>query len=165
MSKLKPIFKELLSEYSWDKFKGDVKGAAKGIGVAYINWRVDSMQDHVGCTEHVRQSLLFDAVNAIDQSLLVLSRLDIIFSLMVNGACEEATSTASWVEHAFSELRVDTVDDELGDGSWGIKFTSIPCALQILEDLLINAPKSMAIFGVVEIDFVDLIDNLANQRA
>ena len=32
MSKLKPIFKELLSEYSWDKFKGDVKGAAKGIG-------------------------------------------------------------------------------------------------------------------------------------
>ena len=37
MSKLKPIFKLLLSEYSWDEFKGDVKSVAKDVGDFWVD--------------------------------------------------------------------------------------------------------------------------------
>ena len=84
---------------------------------------------------------------------------------MVDGAGEEAAGAAGGVEHGLVQLRVDPVDDELGDGARGVELAGIAGALQVLEDLLVDVAEGVAVFGVVEVDLADLVDDLAHQGA
>ena len=107
----------------------------------------------------------FDAVNAANEGLFVLGGFDVVGPLVVYRAGEEAAGAAGGVEHGLGELGVDTVDDELGDGARGVKLTRVAGALQVLEDLLVDVAEGVAVFGVVEVDLADLVDDLADQGA
>ena len=83
---------------------------------------------------------------------------------MIDGAAQETTSAARGIKHRFAKLRINTVDDELSDGAGGVELAGIASTLKVLEDLFVDAPKRVAVLGVVEVDLADLVDHLPHQR-
>ncbi len=84
---------------------------------------------------------------------------------MVDGAGEEAAGAAGGVEHDLVGLRVELVDDELGHGARGVELAGVAGALQVAQNLLVDAAEGVAVFGVVEVDLADLVDHLPHERA
>ena len=78
---------------------------------------------------------------------------------------EEAAGAAGGIENGLSEARIDLLDDELGYGARGVELTGIAGGLEILEELFVDVAEHVAIIGGVEVDAVDLVDDLAHQRA
>ena len=111
------------------------------------------------------EGFLFDAVDAVDEGLFVFGGFDIVAALVIDGAGEEATGATGGVEDGFGELCVHAVDDELGDGTWGVELARVARALEVFEDLLVDTTKSVAVLRVVEVDLADLVDDLAHQGA
>ena len=111
------------------------------------------------------QGFLFDPVDAVDESFFVFGGFDVVAALVVDGAGEEATGATGGVEDGFGELCVHAVDDELGDGTWGVELAGVARALEVFEDLLVDAAKGVAVLGIVEVDLADLVDDLAHQGA
>ena len=91
-------------------------GAAEGVVVADLGGGVDTVQDHV-VVQSMQEGFLFDAVDAADEGFFVFGGFNVVAALVVDGAGEEAAGAAGGVEDGFGELRVDAVDDELGDGA------------------------------------------------
>src|SRR5439155_2717944 len=60
---------------------------------------------------------------------------------------------------------VDTVDDEAGESARGVELAGVAGALQVAQNLLVNAAECVTIARVVKVDFADLVDDLAHQRA
>ena len=60
---------------------------------------------------------------------------------------------------------IDLLDDELGDGARGVEFAGVARGLEVLEELLVDVAEHVAVIGGVEVDAVDLVDDLAHQRA
>ena len=140
-------------------------GAGQSVVVADVGGRVDAVQDHVGDGQHVRQGLFLDATNGLDQRLFVFLGFDVVRALVVDGAGEKAAGAAGGIEHDFVQLRVDAVDDEPGEGARGVELARVAGALQVAQDLLVDAAEGVAVARVVEVDFADLVDDLAHQRA
>jgi len=63
-----------------------------------------------------------------------------------DGASEKAAGAASGVHDGFAELRIDLVDDELGDGSGRVKFARIT-----VEDGFVVHEGSKAAHGGCEV--------------
>ena len=83
---------------------------------------------------------------------------------MIDGAAQETTSAAGGIKNRFTKLRINTVDDELGNGARGVELAGIACTLKVFEDLFVDAPEGVAVLGVVEVDLADLVDHLPHQR-
>ena len=84
---------------------------------------------------------------------------------MLDGAGEKATSATGWVEHGFSQLGVDAVDNKLGDGARRVEFAGITCALQVFKYLLVDAAEGVAVVGVVKVNLAYFVDYLPHQGA
>ncbi len=62
-------------------------------------------------------------------------------------------------------LGFDHVHHELGDGARGVVFARVAGVLQVAQQLLVDVAEQVAVGGGIEIDFVDFVDDLSQQRA
>ena len=88
-----------------------------------------------------------------------------LLAQVLDGADEEAAGAAGGVEDGFAEARIDLLDDELGDGARRVELAGVAGGLKVLEKLLVDVAEHVAVIGGVEVDAVDLVDDLAHQRA
>src|SRR5262245_25900304 len=105
---------------------------------------------------YARETILDHAVVGLALSLLVQ---------MLNGTYEEAASSASWIKDGLAKSGIDLLDNELRDRARGIELSCITRRLQILENLLVNVAKGMAVIGGIEINAIDLVDYLPHEGA
>ena len=78
---------------------------------------------------------------------------------------QEAAGAARRVQHDLAELRVGHVHHELGHGAGRVVLARVARALQVAQDLLVEVAEEVPILQRVEVDAVDLVDHLADQRA
>ena len=62
-------------------------------------------------------------------------------------------------------LRVDAVRHERSDGARRIVFARIAGALQVGEDLFVDVAEVLPLGQIVEVHFVDFVNDLAHQLA
>ena len=132
--------------------------------MADICGSVDAVQDHVRHGQHVRKSFFLDAANGFNQRLFVFLGFDVVLPLVVDGTGEKAAGAAGGVKHDFVQLRIDPIYDKPGEGARSVELARVPGALQVAEDLFVNAAERVAVARVVEVDFGDLVNDLAHQR-
>ena len=80
-------------------------------------------------------------------------------------ADQEAAGAGGRVQHHAVQLGVGHVDHELGHGARGVVLAGVAGALQVAQDLLVQVVEQVAFLHRVEVDLVDLVDHLADQRA
>ena len=103
-------------------------GLGQRIVMTNTGWCVDPMQDHIGDAEIVREGLFLNASNSLGQCGPIGLSVHKL-ALVIDRACQEATSAAGRIENDFIKLRVQTVDDQLGDRPRRIELTRIARAL------------------------------------
>ena len=135
--------------------------------MADLRGDVDAVQEHVGGAEDVRQVLFLDAMDAGLEFFFILWFLDLLglFTDVVDYRCQEAASAAGWVENCFPELWGGLLDHELGDGSRSVELARVAGRLQVFENLLVDVAEGVPFLAVVDVDFVDFVDDLPHQRA
>jgi hypothetical protein len=141
------------------------EGAGQGVVVAHEAGVLDTVQQHVGHAQHVRQGLLLHRAQGALHQGLVLRLFHIAFAHVAHGAGQETAGATGRVEQGVAGARVDAVDHERGDRAGRVVFARVAGRLQIVEDLLVDVAEVLAIGQVVEIDLVDAVDDLAHQLA
>ena len=140
------------------------QGAGEGVVVADGGGDVDAVQEEIGHAQDVREVLFLDAGEAVLDGALVGLGLG-LFAQVLDGADEEAAGAAGWVEDGPAEAGIDLLDDELGDGARGIELAGIARGLEVFEQLFVDVAEHVSVIGGIEVDAVDLVDDLAHQRA
>src|SRR5690606_20639192 len=84
---------------------------------------------------------------------------------MFNGSREVTTRTATGVENLFTQLGVHHFADKLRNGSWGVELATFTRTLQFFQNGLVEFSKSMAVFSNVEVNFIELVQHLADVYA
>ena len=130
-----------------------------------VRRHLDAVEDHVRHTQEVRHRLLLNAEDARLEQGFVLRALHVLLPHVFDSAGEEAAGAARRIEHLLRELRVDLIDDELRDGTRRVVLARIPRALEVGENLLVDVPELVTVGSAVEVDLVELVDDLAHQRA
>ena len=138
--------------------------AGEGVVVADIGGDVDSVQEEIGHAQDVREVLLLDAGEAVLDGALVGLGLGLL-PQMLDGADEEAAGAAGGVEDGLAEAGIDLLNDELSDGARGVELAGVTRGLKVFEKLLVDVAEHVAIIGGVKVNAVDLVDDLAQQRA
>ena len=90
---------------------------------------------------------------------------DIAVAHMADGARQEAASSTRGIKQSFTGLRVDAVNHKGGYRARRVIFPRIARRLQVIEDLLVDIAKMLALGQIVEIDLRDLVNDLAHQLA
>jgi hypothetical protein len=88
-----------------------------------------------------------------------------VLAHVVDGAGEEAAGAAGGVDEDFAGLRIDPVGHELGDGPRRVEFPGVAGGLEVAEDFLVDVAEVLALFQAVEVDFLQLVDDLAELLA
>ena len=140
-------------------------GLGQGVVVVHEGRVVDAVEQHVGDAEHVGELFLFGSAEPLLHFLLVFGLFHVAFAHMGDGAGEEAPGTAGGVEQHLAGFGVDAVGHEGGDGAGGVVFARVARALEVVENLLVDVAEVLALFQVVEVDGVDLVDDLAHELA
>jgi len=140
------------------------QGASQGVVVADVGGHVNAVQEEIGHAQHVREVLLLDAGEAFLDGAFVGFGLGLL-AQMFDGADEETAGAAGGVEDGLAEAGVDLFDNELGDGAGSVEFTGVAGGLEVFEQFLVDVAEQVAVIGGVEVNGVDLVDDLAHQRA
>ena len=140
------------------------QGAGEGVVVPDVGGNVDAVQEEIGHAQDVGQVLLLNAGEAVLDGALVGLGLRLLAQLL-DGADEEASGAAGGVEDGLAEAGIGLLDDELGDGAWGVELAGVARGLEVFEELLVDVAEHVAVIGSVEVDAVDLVDDLPHQRA
>ncbi len=140
------------------------QGTGEGVVVADVGGDVDAVQEEIGHAQDVREVLLLDAGEAVLNFPLVGLGLR-LFAQVLDGADEEAAGAAGGIEDGLAKAGVDLLHDELGDGARGVELAGVARGLEVLEELLVDVAEHVAVIRGVEVDAVDLVDDLAHQRA
>jgi len=53
----------------------------------------------------------------------------------------------------------------LGDGARGVEFALVACVAEFDEDAFVNGAEDVAVFGVVKVEAVELVDDSAHRKA
>ena len=97
--------------------------------------------------------------------LLVFDFFHVAIAHVAKRAGEESARTAGGVQEDLAGMGIDAVHHEGGDGAGRVVFARIAGALQVGEDLLVDIAEVLALGEIVEVHFVDLVDNLPHQLA
>ena len=62
-------------------------------------------------------------------------------------------------------LGIDALHHERGDGAGRVVFTRIAGALQVVEDLFVDVAEMLPLGQIIEVHFVDFVDDLAHELA
>jgi len=139
-------------------------GAGEGVVVTDVGGDVDAVQEEIGHAQDVGEVLLLDAGEAVLDGALVGLGPGLLAQVL-DGADEETAGAAGGIEDGLAEAGIDLLDDELGDGARGVELAGVARGLEVFEELLVDVAEHVAIIGGVEVDAVDLVDDLAHQRA
>jgi hypothetical protein len=90
------------------------------------------VEQQVGHAQDVREVLFFDAGKAVLDDFFVGLGFGLAAQVL-DGAGEEAAGAAGGIKEGFAEAGVDLLDDELGDGARGVKFTGVAGGLEVFE--------------------------------
>ena len=115
--------------------------AGEGVVVAHEARVLDAVQEHVRRAEHVRQRLLLHGPERLLHQLLVLRGLDVPLAHVAHRAGEEAAGATRGVEKDLSGLRIDPLCHERGDGPRRVVLAGVACALQVVEELLVDVAE------------------------
>ena len=124
---------------------------------------VDAVQHHVRHTEQVGHRFLLDAVDRVLEQGFVFNRLDGLTDIF-DSAGQEPAGTAGRVEDRLTELRVNLVHHELRHGTGRVVLPGIARTLEVFQDLLVDLAEEVPVLGLVEINLVDLVRDLPDQR-
>ena len=94
----------------------------------------------------------------------ILGGLDLLLQFF-QPADDKATGAAGKICHRFSDLGLDHLRHKVGDGAGRIELTGGTCALQLLQNGLVNLPEGVAFLVVAEVELVDHVDDLPQQHA
>ena len=81
---------------------------------------------------------------------------------MTDGTGEKAAGAAGGIEQGFAGSGIDAVHHEGGDRARGIVLSGVAGALQVVQQLLVDVAKVLALGQVVEIYAADPVDYLAH---
>ena len=95
----------------------------------------------------------------------VLGRVHVLVAQMVDRAGEEAARPRGWVDDRLPELRSNHLHHELGHRARRVELARIAGTLKLAEDPLVKVAELVAIRRVVEVDLLDLVHHLAQERA
>ena len=140
------------------------QGAGQGVIVPDGAGHLNAMQHEVGHAQHVRQLLLFHAVDAGLQRGILLGRVH-LFAQVFNGAHQKAAGAGGRVQQGFAPLGVGLVHHELGDGAGGVELARVACALQVAQNFFVQVVELVALGLAVEVHPGQLVDDLAQQVA
>ncbi len=140
------------------------QGAGESVVVADVGRHINAVQEKIGEAENVREMLFLDAGEALLNGAFVGFGLGLLAEVSDEGR-DEAARAGRGVEEAFAQARIQPIYDELGDGSRGVELTGVACGLKVFEELFVDVAEHVAIIGGVKVDAVDLVDDLAHQRA
>ena len=80
---------------------------------------------------------------------------------MADGAGKKAARATGRVEQDFTGLGVNPIHHEGSHGAGGVILARIARALQIVEQLLVNVAKVLALGQIVEVHAADFVDDLS----
>ena len=126
---------------------------------------LDPVQQHVRRAQHVRKRLLLDGPKRLLHELLIFWRLHILLAHVANRAGEESSRPACWVQDDLAGLRVDTLGHERRHRSRRVVLAGVSGTLEVVEDLLVDIAEVLLLGEVIEVDFIDLVDDLPQQLA
>ena len=121
---------------------------------------VETMKDEIGEAEDVRDRLQLPAGDGFLEDCLVVEGVDFLFPDEINGGAEEAAGASGGIENLFPETGRGHLRHELGDGAGRVVFALVSGVSQFNEDGLIDGSEDVAIFAVVEVEAVELVDDL-----
>ena len=104
-------------------------------------------------------------MNRILEDSLVVEGVDFVITDVVNGGSEKASGSGGGVEHLFSEPGRGHLRHELGDGAGRVVFALVPGVTKFDEDRFVNRAEDVAIFRIVEVEAVELVDDFAHRKA
>ena len=119
------------------------------------------MQQHIGGRQQVRKLFFLDTVDLLLQRLMIGDALHVFVLYMIERAGKKTARTAGRVHNGFAEFRINAIHHKASDGAWSIEFARIARRLQIFKDLFVNITKQMAFAGAGKVNFVQLVDHLA----
>jgi len=137
--------------------------SSQGIVVPDIHRHVDSVEQHVGGTEKVRERLLLDAMNGFLKRFFVFGAPDVLASYVLDSTGKEPARTAGGVQKPLAKLGVYHIDHELSYRTGRVVLPGVSSALKIPENLLVNVAKEMTVFRGIEVNFIELVDNLTEK--
>ena len=91
--------------------------------------------------------------------------MNILLADVFDSAGQKSACTASGVKHAFAKSRVHDFRHDFGDGSRGVEFTVVARTLQVSQQSFVNVAEQVAVFGYVEVDFIEFIHHLTDDGA
>src|SRR5690606_15971870 len=106
------------------------------------------MQNQIRCRKKVRQWFVLPSDNIFSNALAILDTIS-LFHQMLYCTCQEASRTAGRIQNDFTQFRVNHFRNKLSNGSWGIEFPTLSCALQLLQYSFVKFTKCMAILCFV----------------
>ncbi len=125
----------------------------------------DAVQQHVGDAQHVRQLLFLHGVQAGLHGLLVFYLFHVAVTHVTDGTGEKAAGAAGGIEQGFAGSGVDAVHHEGGDSARGVVLTGVAGALQVVQQLLVDVAKVLALGQIVEIHAAKPVNHLAHELA
>jgi len=140
------------------------KRSCKGIIMPYLGRHLDAMEQHIGNTQKVRKRFLLHARNGALECFFILHAFYIIIADIVDSAGDETSCAACGVKEFFTEFGIDHIHHELGDCTRCIVFSSIACALEVTQYLLVYVAENVAVFSSVKVDLIDLVDDLSDDN-
>ncbi len=116
------------------------------------------VQDEVGGRQQVGQRLVLPADDVLGDAFEVFDVIGVP-PQMLDGGREVAARAAARVQDFLAQLRVDHGADKLRDGAGRVEFPAFAGALQLFEDGFVEFAEGVAVFGHVEVDLVELVED------
>ena len=123
---------------------------------------VDAVEDEVSEAEHVGDGFVFPAGDGFLEDRLVIKGVDFLFPDVVDGGAEESAGASGGIEYLLAQLGRGHLGHQLGDGPGRVVFALVPGVAQLDEDGLVDGAEDVAVFAVVEVEAVELVDDLAH---
>ena len=113
----------------------------------------------------MRELLLLYRAQAGLHGLFVFYFFHIAVAHAPDRAREKAAGAAGRIEQNLARFGVDAIHHKSGDGARSIILARVAGALQIVEQLFVNAAEVFALCQVVEVHAANFIDHLPHQLA
>ena len=126
---------------------------------------VDAVEDEIGEPEDVGDGFQLPAGDGFLENGFVVEGVDFVLANEVDGGAKETAGARGGVENFLPQRGRSHLRHELGDGAGGVVFALVPGVAQFDEDGLVDGAKDVAVLGVVKVEPIELVDDLAHLEA
>src|SRR5690606_930362 len=108
--------------------------------------------------------LLYRMDRALEHSLLFGGSY-LALAYILECIHQETAGATRRIQDKLTEPRSSHLRHELRDSTRRIVLACVPCALEVTQDLLVDVAELVPVTRAVEVDPVDLVDDLPEERA